>query len=122
MHEEVASKGDCVRDDDLEHIVEGIQSEIHQSARISLVQYIENLVDEEVRKVVKSKRKKVQRKEVKLIHQRSSAFYLFYKAVCINHIFNLCRLLLTPEFSAVVQIDMMLLIVHHNQNYPNKIC
>ncbi|KAJ0764934.1 putative [histone H3]-lysine(4) N-trimethyltransferase chromatin remodeling SET family [Helianthus annuus] len=61
--EEVASKGDCFRDDDLEHIIEGVESDIHLSARMSLDQYIENLVDTEVRRVVKAKRK-VQIKEV----------------------------------------------------------
>lgn len=62
-HEEAAPKGDCFRDDDLEHIVEGVESDIHLSARLSVVQYIENVVDEEVRRVVKAKRK-VQIKEV----------------------------------------------------------
>ncbi|KAI3773876.1 hypothetical protein L1987_48415 [Smallanthus sonchifolius] len=63
MHEEVAPKGDCFRDDDLKHVVESVENDIHLSARMSLVQYIENLVDEEVRRVVKAKRK-VQMKEV----------------------------------------------------------
>ncbi|KAK9063087.1 hypothetical protein SSX86_016957 [Deinandra increscens subsp. villosa] len=57
MHEEVAPKGDCYRDDDLKHIVECVESDIHLSASMSLVQYIENLVDEEARRVIKAKRK-----------------------------------------------------------------
>nr|GFB64806.1 histone-lysine N-methyltransferase ATXR7 isoform X1 [Tanacetum cinerariifolium] len=60
MHEEVASKGGGFGVDescDLEHIMEGVESDIHLSARTSLLKYIENLVDEEVKKVVKGKRK-----------------------------------------------------------------
>ncbi|KAK9063090.1 hypothetical protein SSX86_016960 [Deinandra increscens subsp. villosa] len=57
MHEEVAPKGDCYRDDDLKHIVECVESDIHLSASMSLVKYIENLVDEEARRVIKAKRK-----------------------------------------------------------------
>ncbi|GJR10201.1 histone-lysine N-methyltransferase ATXR7 isoform X1 [Tanacetum coccineum] len=66
MHEEVASKGGGFGVDescDLEHIMEGVESDIHLSARTSLLKYIENLVDEEVKKVVKGKRK-VQTQEV----------------------------------------------------------
>lgn len=66
MHEEVVSKGGGFGVDDscdLEHIMEGVESDIHLSARTSLLKYIENLVDEEVKKVVKGKRK-AQRKEV----------------------------------------------------------
>ncbi|XP_024992219.1 histone-lysine N-methyltransferase ATXR7 isoform X1 [Cynara cardunculus var. scolymus] len=66
-HEEVVSKGDCLRDDgscyDLAQIMEGVESDIHLSARRSLLKYIEHLVDEEVGKVVMTKRK-VQMKEV----------------------------------------------------------
>jgi len=61
--EEIALKGDSFRDDDLEHIIEGVESDIHTSASMSLDQYIENLFDKEVRRVVKAKRK-VQMKEV----------------------------------------------------------
>ena len=48
MHEEVASKGGGFGVDescDLEHIMEGVESDIHLSARTSLQKYIENLVD-----------------------------------------------------------------------------
>ncbi|KAI3735776.1 hypothetical protein L6452_15289 [Arctium lappa] len=71
-HEEVVSKGDCFRDDgscyDLEHIMEGVESDIQLSARRSLLKYIEHLVDEEVGKVVTTKRK-VQMKEVTIDSQ-----------------------------------------------------
>ncbi|KAJ9552742.1 hypothetical protein OSB04_016787 [Centaurea solstitialis] len=78
-HDEVVSKGDCFRDDgsfyDLEHIMEGVESEIHLSARRSLLKYIEHLVDEEVGKVVTPKRK-VQIEEVtvdsQVQHRRTS--------------------------------------------------
>ncbi|XP_076930317.1 histone-lysine N-methyltransferase ATXR7-like [Bidens hawaiensis] len=51
MHEEVTSKGD------LEHIIKGVDNYIHSSARMSLDHFIENLVDKEVKRVVKAKRK-----------------------------------------------------------------
>nr|XP_043607818.1 histone-lysine N-methyltransferase ATXR7 [Erigeron canadensis] len=61
-HGEVTSKDDSFRDN-MEQIMESVESEIHLSARKSLLHYVENLVDKEVRKVVKTKRK-VRMKEV----------------------------------------------------------
>ncbi|XP_071685787.1 histone-lysine N-methyltransferase ATXR7 isoform X2 [Rutidosis leptorrhynchoides] len=54
---EVDSKGDCDKDDDLEHTIEGVKNDIHLSVRTSLQKYIETLIDKQVRKVVKTKRK-----------------------------------------------------------------
>ncbi|CAH1430088.1 unnamed protein product [Lactuca virosa] len=63
--EEVVSKADCVKEDescyDLEHIMEGVENDLHLSARMSLHQYIEKIVDKEVRK-----KRKAQMKEVTL--------------------------------------------------------
>ncbi|KAD6795748.1 hypothetical protein E3N88_06644 [Mikania micrantha] len=63
MHEEVTQKGDGFRDDDLEYVIECVESDIHLSARKAFVQHMENLVDDEVRRVIKAKRK-AQTKEV----------------------------------------------------------
>ncbi|CAI9295498.1 unnamed protein product [Lactuca saligna] len=63
--EEVVSKADCIKEDescyDLEHMTEGLENDLHLSARMSLHQYIEKIVDKEVRK-----KRKAQMKEVKL--------------------------------------------------------
>ncbi|KAL8234225.1 hypothetical protein R6Q59_020325 [Mikania micrantha] len=63
VHEQVTQKGDGFRDDDLEYVIECVESDIHLSARKAFVQHIENLVDDEVRRVIKAKRK-AQTKEV----------------------------------------------------------
>lgn len=70
--EEVASKGDCLKEDescyDLEHIMEGVENDIHLSAKMSLHQYIENIVDKE-----EKRKRKSEMKEVKLASEMSSS-------------------------------------------------